>query len=222
MTLDVEGILCCCLHREKSLRGSHALEPLHLPLPSSGRLMRILRSIVAPSTAFMAFCDSKVIRCSPIRAQVIRDELVWDKAIFLQQLAHQFERGPLVPPGLDENVEHLTLCIRGTPEVDQAPIDLEIDLIEMPSRMWLRPAFAKIGRDLGSKMVHPAAYRLIGHHDSAFRWQILDVAEAQGEPNIKPDRLLDDFGREAVAAIADLGHHRWLRLKSLNGKPTNN
>jgi hypothetical protein len=24
---------------------------------------------------------------------------------------------------------------------------------------------------------------------------------------------LDDFGREAVAAIADLGHHRWLRLK---------
>ena len=37
--------------------------------------------------------------------------------------------------------------------------------------------------------------------------QILDVAETQGEPDIKPDRLLDDFGREAVAAIADLGHH---------------
>ena len=35
----------------------------------------------------------------------------------------------------------------------------------------------------------------------------------------KPDRLLDDFGREAVAAIADLGHHRWLRLKVIDGKP---
>ena len=34
--------------------------------------------------------------------------------------------------------------------------------------------------------------------------------------------LLDNLGREAVAAIADLGHHQWLRLKSLNGKPTNN
>src|SRR5208337_5687527 len=77
MALDVVGILCCCLHREKSLRGSHTLEPLHLPLPSSGRLMRILRSIVAPSTALMAFCDSKLTGCSPIRAQVIRDELVW-------------------------------------------------------------------------------------------------------------------------------------------------
>jgi hypothetical protein len=33
---------------------------------------------------------------------------------------------------LDENVEHFTLGIHGTPEVDQATIDLEIDLIEMP------------------------------------------------------------------------------------------
>jgi hypothetical protein len=38
-------------------------------------------------------------------------------------------------------------------------------------------------------MVHPAAHRLIGNHDSAFRQQILNVTEAQGEPDIKPDRL---------------------------------
>jgi hypothetical protein len=61
MALDVGSILCCCMHREKSLRGSDALEPLHLPLPSSGRLMRILCSIVAPSTVFMASCDPKMI-----------------------------------------------------------------------------------------------------------------------------------------------------------------
>jgi hypothetical protein len=79
-----------------------------------------------------------------------------------------------------------------------------------------------IGSDLGSKMVHPATHRLIGNHDSAFRQQILDVAEAQGEPDIKPDRLLDNLGRETVAAKADLGHHQWLRLKSRNGKPTDN
>ena len=34
-----------------------------------------------------------------------------------------------------------------------------------------------------------------------------------------PDRLLDDFGREAVAAIADIGHYRWLRLRVTDGKP---
>ncbi|MGO9847941.1 MAG: hypothetical protein ACLPKT_15495 [Methylocella sp.] len=35
-------------------------------------------------------------------------------------------------------------------------------------------------------------------------------------------RLLDNLKREAVAAIVDLGHHRWLRLKAQNGKPADN
>jgi hypothetical protein len=77
--------------------------------------MRILRAIVAPSTARMAFCASKLTGCSPRGSQVIRDELVWDKAIFLQKLAHQIEHRPRVPPGLD-----------GTPEIDQVAIDLEM------------------------------------------------------------------------------------------------
>ena len=54
----------------------------------------------------------------PHKSEVIRDQLVWDKAIFPQQLAHQFERRPLVPPGLDQNVEHFALGIHGAPEVD--------------------------------------------------------------------------------------------------------
>ena len=32
--------------------------------------------------------------CSPIRSEIIRDELLWDNAIFFQKLAHQFERRP--------------------------------------------------------------------------------------------------------------------------------
>jgi hypothetical protein len=74
--------------------------------------------------------------------------------------------------------------------------------VEMPGCMRLRPAFAKIGGDLGTKMIHPTAHRLIRNQDSAFRQQILNVTETQGEPDIKPYRLLDNLGREAVAAIA--------------------
>jgi hypothetical protein len=37
-----------------------------------------------------------------------------------------------------------------------------------PEALWLRPAFAQVCCDR-SKMVHPAAHRLIGNHDSAFR-----------------------------------------------------
>jgi hypothetical protein len=62
--------------------GSNALEPLHLAFSSSGWLMRILGSVVAPSTAFMTSCDSKITGCGSI----IRDELLRDNAIFLQSL----------------------------------------------------------------------------------------------------------------------------------------
>ena len=117
MTLDVESVVRCGMKREKSLRGCDALEPLHLPLPSSGRLMRILRSVVAPSTALMAFCDPEMNGRRPIRAQVVCDELVGDKATFLQKLTHHFERRMFVSPGLDQNVEHFALGIHGTPEV---------------------------------------------------------------------------------------------------------
>src|SRR5208283_4257589 len=78
----------------------------------------------------------------------------------------------------------------------------------MPDGMRLRPAFAKIGRDLGSKMVHPAAYRLIGNHDSAFRQQILNVAEAQGEPAIKPDRVVWGFVCQVIAP-PDFFRFKW-------------
>ena len=51
--------------------------------------MRILRSIVAPSTAIVAFCDSRILGCSSIRSEVICDQLVGDKAIFLQTLKNR-------------------------------------------------------------------------------------------------------------------------------------
>jgi hypothetical protein len=56
--------------------------------------------------------------------------------------------------------------IRAT--IDQATIDLEIDFVHMPSRMRLRPAFAKIGRDLGAKMVRPSPSGAPSHRKPRF------------------------------------------------------
>ena len=116
------------------MRGSHALEPLHLAFSSAGRLMRILGSVVAPSTPLVALRDPQFTGCSPIRSEIIRDEPVWDKAVFLQKLAHEFQRRPFVPFCLDQHVEDLALGIHGAPKIDHAAIDFQIDLVQMPSR----------------------------------------------------------------------------------------
>ena len=65
--------------------------------------------------------------CGGIRSQFICDELVWDKAIFLQQLTHEFQRGTLVPFRLDQNIEDLALSIDGAPKIDHAAIDFQIE-----------------------------------------------------------------------------------------------
>ena len=113
--------------------------------------MRILGSVVAPSAVVMAFCDPKLTGCSSIRSQVICDQLVWDKAIFLQKLAHAFQRRPLVPFRLDQHVEDLTLGIGGAPKIDHAAIDFQIDLVEMPDGVRLRLRLRKSAAIMGPK-----------------------------------------------------------------------
>ena len=116
---------------------------------------------------------------------------------FFQQLPHQFQGCTLVPFGLEQNVQDLTLRIYRTPKIDQTAADPEIDFIEMPDGVRLGPAFTQVRRNGGPEMVHPAAHRLMGHHDPALRQQVLDIPEAQREPDIQPDRVLDDPGRKA-------------------------
>src|SRR3979411_1771485 len=68
-------------------------------------------------------------------------------------------------------------------------------------------------------MRHPAPNGLVGDHDAPFRQQVFDVTEAQCEPEIEPDRLLDDLWRKAVAAIADFLHSRGYRTASGTASP---
>src|SRR5208282_5783022 len=124
----------------------------------------------------------------------------------LQELAHQFQRGVLVSLGLDQHVENLALSINGPPQVDHLAVDFQIDLVEMPRRVRLRATLSQVGRNHWSETVHPTPNRLVGHRQSAFRQQILDVAQAEAEPEIEPYCLVNDLGREPVSDVADFLH----------------
>ena len=57
--------------------------------------------------------------------------------------------------------------------------------------------------DRGTKLQYPAPQRFVGNVEPSVGQQFLDIAVAQGEAEIKPDRVLDDLGREAMAAVAE-------------------
>src|SRR5271156_4421407 len=61
-------------------------------------------------------------------------------------------------------------------------------------------------------MIHPASDCLVRNCNSALREQILDITEAEGEPEIEPDRLVNDLRWEAIPGVADFRHA--LRLPS--------
>ena len=145
MALNVEGVVGGRVKGQEALGSPRTFEPLHLALPSSGWLMRVLRSVVTPPPTFMAVGDSKITTGRPVRPQIVGHQLVRHKIHFLQQFPHQFQCSPLVPLALHENVEHLALGINGTPQIDRTPINLDVHLVKMPCGMRLGAALAEIG-----------------------------------------------------------------------------
>jgi hypothetical protein len=71
---------------------------------------------------------------------------------------------------------------------------------------------AQPSRDRGTELQHLTPHRLIGEVEPAFGQHLLDIAVAQGEADIQPDRVLDDLGWEAMATVAERGHPATFRL----------
>jgi hypothetical protein len=176
--------------------------------------VRILGTIVLPPTALMAVFDPEIAGSSAIRPQVIRDQPIGNEAVFLQKFAHQFQRGVLVSPGLDQHIEDLAFGVDGAPQINHAAIDFQVGFVQMPGRVGLRAPFAQVCCDHRPEMIHPASNRLIRHRDASLRQQIFDVAEAQCEPKIEPDRLLNDLRRKPVPGVTDLLHPPGYRAAS--------
>lgn len=66
----------------------------------------------------MMLLDPEIAGSGAIRPQVVGDQQVWNEAILLQQLAHEFQRGMLVAFGLDQHIEDLAFGVDGAPKVD--------------------------------------------------------------------------------------------------------
>src|SRR5271165_1225237 len=90
----------------------------------------------------------------------------------------------------------------------------------MPRRMRLRATLSQVGRDHRSEMVHPTPNRLIRHRHAAFRQQIFDVTQAEGEPKVEPYCLVNDLGRKTIPALADFLHPLGYSATGRTASPT--
>src|SRR5665811_2311928 len=163
MALNIEGVEDGCVCRQESLCRSRTLEALHLAFPSPRWLMRILRSIVLPLAPLMTVLDPKLASRGAVGSQIVRHQPIWDHRVFLEKLAHQFQRGRLVALGLNQNVEDLAFGVDCAPKVSHLAVDLQIHFIKTPNRVRLRPPLSQIRGDDRTEMVYPPPNRLVGH-----------------------------------------------------------
>jgi hypothetical protein len=109
MALDVEDVIDGGMRWQEFLSWAPTPEPLHLALPPSGRLMRILGTVVLPPPALVAVLDPKILDRGAVWPQIVGDQSLRDEGIFLQELAHQLQR-VLISLGLDQRIEDLAFA----------------------------------------------------------------------------------------------------------------
>src|ERR1700746_2262085 len=168
--------------------------------------MRILRPIVFPKPLLMPTGQLQRPERRGVGAQLVGDQQLGGEALLLEQLAHQPQRRPAVAATLDQHVEDLALVIDGAPEIRPLAGDAHHHLVQMPAIARPRATLAQPSRDRGTELQHPSPHRFVGDVEPSFGQQFLDIAVAQGEAEIEPDRVLDDLGREAMAAVAERAH----------------
>src|SRR3954470_3893400 len=141
-----------------------------------------------------------------VRAQLVGGQQFRREALFPEQLAHEPECCALVAAALHQHIENFALVIDGAPQVHPLAGDANHHLIEVPpvARAWAGPP--KPSGEPGPKFQNPPPHSFIRNLQASLGQKLLDVAVAQGKPEIKPDRVLDDQRREAMSAIGGLIH----------------
>ena len=100
---------------------------------------------------------------------------------------------------LHENVEHIPIRVDGPPEPELHTIDRNNDLIQVPFVTGSRSVALDAIGEMTAKPVHPVPDGFPADYHAAFGKQILDICGAERKTMIRPDRIGDDFTREAVA-----------------------
>jgi hypothetical protein len=118
--------------RQKPLHLPRRLEALHHPLPSSGRLAGILRSIIEALVLAVLDAGHDLPLGGRIAFQLVGDQHTRRSPLLLQQLAKQALGGFLVAPALHEDIENEALLVDCTPEPVLLAGGGDNDLIKVP------------------------------------------------------------------------------------------
>ena len=186
---------------EEVLRLFGRFEPLHLPLSSSRRPMRVLGPIVQISALSVLDAGKQLAPSDTIAPQLVSHDHSRDVLQTLQKPPEEALGGVGIAPGLNEDVEHNAILIDGAPEVMLHALDPDEDFVQVPLVPWPRPAAAQAVGETRTEFLAPASHRLVGDENAALSQEQLNIPQAEAEHVVQPDSVADDLGGEPVAVV---------------------
>jgi hypothetical protein len=218
VTAGGEGIGDGSVRSEKALSRAGRAEAQHLSLAQPDRDMRAFRSVVLALALDVLRAETHLAGRRAIGSQPIGHQFRWRHALLFQQLSHQTQRRGFVASALDQHVEDLALAVDRPPKVHLPASDRHEHLIQMPDIARSAAPPTQASGDQRAEARDPNTNRLVGDHDAALGKQLLDIAQAEGEAHIKPDRVLDDRFGEPEAAVEGRLHADRLAADDGSGK----
>ncbi len=117
----------------------------------------------------------------------------------LEEFAKKPSSGPSITPRLDEDVQHVTATINGTPQPILLPVNRKNDFVQVPfiRRRWSIPTDHP--GILRSEFSNPGTDSLVADHNAARGEQILNIAQTHGKSVIGPHSIGNNLSRETMA-----------------------
>jgi len=181
------------------------LEAPHPPFPLPRGLVRVLGPVVQSPMLPVLDARQHLSQRRPVAGEFVRNQHARHKRKPLEQLPQEFHGCPRIAPPLDQDVEDVAVLVDGPPEGVLDAVDRDEDLVQVPLIARTRATSAqRVGIRL-AEFLAPLPDRLVGDDHAPLSQQFFDVAVAEGEAEVQPDRVADDCGREAMALVAGRG-----------------
>jgi len=103
--------------------------------------------------------------------------------------------------GERENIENAAILIHCTPQILQAPTDLDKHFVEILGVTEFSTPSADAFDVVSAESLTPCSNRLVGCGDAALGHHFVNVAIADGEPKVQPHARADDFWRKAITTV---------------------
>jgi hypothetical protein len=163
--------------------------------------VRVFSPIVQPFVAPMLGVRQHLSNGWRVACELVRDHHPRLCAALAVKHSTQEALGScLIAPLLNQDVQHDSVLIKGSPQPMALAADLQRNLVHMPFVAGAYPSAAQHGREGGAELGAPLSDRLVADDEAALGEQVLHVTEAEVEAKVQP-HVLDDLRREAVAAI---------------------